>query len=290
MKFSKMQGIGNDYIYINAFEEKLEDPVNAAIYLSDRHFGVGGDGIIIIGPSDIADCKMEMYNADGSLGEMCGNGIRCVAKFVYEKGIAVKPEITVETGAGVKELELTIKEGKVAFVRVNMGTPVFSAPKIPVIFPKDVMINEPMEVLGKIYNVTCVSMGNPHCVVFLNDDIRKLDLQSIGPVFERHETFPKRVNTEFINIIDRNNIRMRVWERGSGETLACGTGSCASAVASYINGLTEASVDIELLGGRLHIDYDADYERVFLTGPAEFVFEGEVEIPGDYYKEDVKIY
>lgn len=276
MKFSKMQGLGNDYVYVNAFEEKVDDPVKTAIFVSDRHFGIGSDGLILIKPSEIADCEMEMYNADGSKGEMCGNGIRCVAKFAYDKGLVNKERITVATGAGIKTLDLTIENGKVSLVRVDMGAPILEPEKIPVKFSGKRMVNEEITVLGKTYRGTAVSMGNPHFVVFMDEDVRELDLEKIGPHFENHEIFPNRVNTEFVNVLDRTHIRMRVWERGSGETLACGTGSCACTVAGVLNGLTENEVDVELLGGHLLDFYDENKNTVFMTGPAKFVFEGEL--------------
>lgn len=290
MKFTKMHGVGNDYIYVNAFKEQIEDPSAVSVFVSDRHFGIGGDGLIIIGPSKVADCCMEMYNADGSLGLMCGNGIRCVAKYVYDNGICKKDELKIETASGVKTVFLTIDNGQVSSVRVNMGSPILTASAVPVTFPKERMINEPMEVNGQIYNVTCVSMGNPHCVIFMDEDVRKLNLPAIGPSFEHHAIFPKRINTEFINVIDRKHLRMRVWERGSGETLACGTGACAAAVASVINGLSEKTVEISLTGGKLTVNYDTDEDAVYMSGPATTVFTGEIEIPMDFSKEDVRIY
>lgn len=293
MKFTKMHGCGNDYVYVDCTKEPLADPEAVARFVSDRHFGIGSDGLILINSSEVADFEMAMYNADGSRGEMCGNGIRCVAKFVYDKGLTDKTKITVETLAGIKTLDLNAEKGQVKTVRVNMGSPTLKCTEIPVVFPQDEMINEPMEVEGKIYPVTCVSMGNPHCVTFMDEDVRKLDLEKIGPSFENHETFPKRVNTEFANILDRKHIRMRVWERGSGETLACGTGACATAVAAVLNGLTEDTVDLELLGGHLAITYDRIQNLVFMTGPATIVFDGEIKLPRDLDEEgdqDVKIY
>ncbi len=293
MKFTKMHGCGNDYVYVDCTKEPLADPEAVARFVSDRHFGIGSDGLILINSSEVADFEMAMYNADGSRGEMCGNGIRCVAKFVYDKGLTDKTKITVETLAGIKTLDLNVEKGQVKTVRVNMGSPTLKCTEIPVVFPQDEMINEPMEVEGKIYPVTCVSMGNPHCVTFMDEDVRKLDLEKIGPSFENHETFPKRVNTEFANILDRKHIRMRVWERGSGETLACGTGACATAVAAVLNGLTEDTVDLELLGGHLAITYDRIQNLVFMTGPATIVFDGEIKLPMDLDEEgdqDVKIY
>ncbi|MCR4674881.1 MAG: diaminopimelate epimerase [Lachnospiraceae bacterium] len=290
MKFTKMHGLGNDYVYVNCFEETVENPEKVSIFVSDRHFGIGSDGLILIKPSKVADFEMAMYNADGSRGEMCGNGIRCVAKYVYDFGLTDKTEITVETLAGIKTLQLEVVDHKVKSVRVNMGAPILEAAKVPVTFPENQMINEPMEVNGKIYPVTCVSMGNPHCVTFMDKDIRQLDLEKIGPKFENHETFPKRTNTEFANVIDRGHIRMRVWERGSGETLACGTGACATAVAAVLNNLTDDTVDLELLGGHLSITYDREENTVYMTGPATVVFSGEVFPPEEFEKDDIKIY
>lgn len=294
MKFTKMHGCGNDYVYVNGATETVTDPKKAAIFVSDRHFGIGSDGLIIIQPSENADFRMEMYNADGSRGEMCGNGIRCVGKYVYENGLVEtkRNEITVDTPAGIKTLNLQVENGEVERVRVQMGAPEFTAAKIPVTYPEQEMINEPLEVQGKIYKVTCVSMGNPHCVTFLEEDVRSLDLPKIGPYFENHPIFPKRINTEFANVLDRKNIRMRVWERGSGETLACGTGACATAVAAIRNNLVEDTVDIHLRGGILTITYNQEEDEVYMTGPATTVFEGELDIPEELpeTETDVKIY
>lgn len=276
MKFTKMHGIGNDYVYVNCFEETVENPSETAVRISDRHFGVGSDGLILIKPSEAADFEMEMYNADGSRGEMCGNGIRCVAKYVYDKGLTQKTSISVDTLAGIKYLDLTVENGKVALVRVNMGKPELSAEKIPVIADTEEVIQQPLTVNGKEYDVTCVSMGNPHCVIFLEEDVRNLNLPEIGPYFENHEKFPKRINTEFVNVIDRHTLRMRVWERGSGETLACGTGACATAVAAIVNGLTDEEVTVHLLGGDLKIHWDREANLVYMTGPATIVFDGEI--------------
>ena len=291
MKFTKMHGCGNDYVYVDCFHETVENPEEVAKFVSDRHFGVGSDGLILICPSKVADVEMVMFNADGSRGEMCGNGIRCVGKYAYDFGLVKKEEITVETLAGIKTLKLFVKDGKVEQVRVDMGAPIFDARKVPVTFPEGEMINEPMEVEDTIYHVTCLSMGNPHCVTFLEQDIRQLDLEKIGPKFEFHETFPKRVNTEFAKVIDRKHIRMRVWERGSGETLACGTGACATAVAAVVNGLCDDIVELELVGGNLTITYDKGADTVYMTGPATTVFSGEVFPPKEFENEhDVKIY
>lgn len=275
MKFTKMHGIGNDYVYVNCFEETVENPSEVAVKISDRHFGVGSDGLILIKPSKVADFEMAMYNADGSRGEMCGNGIRCVAKYVYDRGLTDKTSLSIETLAGIKYIDLTVENGKVSLVRVNMGAPELLADKIPVISDTKEVIAQPLLVNGKTYDVTCVSMGNPHCITFMEEDVRKLDLIAVGPAFENHEKFPNRINTEFVNILDKKTLRMRVWERGSGETLACGTGACATAVAAIVNGLTEEEVTVELLGGNLQIRWDREQNLVFMTGPATIVFDGE---------------
>ena len=290
MKFTKMHGCGNDYVYVDATKEEVLNPERAAVFVSDRHFGIGSDGLILIENSDAADFTMSMYNADGSRGEMCGNGIRCVGKYVYDHGLTDKKNVTIETLAGIKTLELFTEGDRVSTVKVNMGEPVFDVRYIPVIFPEKEMMGEPMEVDGRIYKVYCISMGNPHCVTFMNEDVRELDLAAIGPKFENHSTFPKRINTEFANVLDRTHIRMRVWERGSGETLACGTGACATAVAAIMGGLTEDEVEVELLGGVLTISYDRTANQVYMTGPATEVFSGEIELSGDFEKDDVKIY
>lgn len=275
MKFTKMQGLGNDYVYVNCLKEKVADPPELARKISDRHFGVGSDGLIMIKPSDQADFEMEMYNADGSRAEMCGNGIRCVGKYVYDYGLTDKTHISVETLAGIKYLDLTVKNGKVSLVKVDMGSPVFEPEKIPVKAEGSRVVDEPLLVDGKEYRMTCVSMGNPHAVIFVDQDVRNLPLEQIGPSFENHERFPKRINTEFVRVLDRHTAEMRVWERGSGETLACGTGTCATAVACALNGLTEDEITVHLLGGDLYIEWDKDKDTVYMTGPAETVFEGE---------------
>lgn len=277
MKFTKMHGIGNDYVYVNCFSEKVEDPSEVAKIVSDRHFGIGSDGLILIKPSEKADFEMEMYNADGSQGAMCGNGIRCVAKYVYDYGLTDKTSITVDTKSGVKYLDLTVEQGKVKEVRVNMGAPVLDAEKIPMIFPKSPVVSQPLNVGQEIYEVTAVSMGNPHAVVYM-DDVKHLDIEKIGPGFEKHKAFPEGVNTEFVRIIDRKTVEMRVWERGSGETLACGTGACAVAVASVLNGYTEEHVLVHLLGGDLKIFWDREKNLVYMTGPAAVVFDGEIDL------------
>lgn len=277
MKFTKMQGIGNDYVYVNCFKEKVENPSEMAIKVSDRHFGIGSDGLILIKPSEKADFEMEMYNADGSQGAMCGNGIRCVAKYVYDYGLTDKTSIRVYTKSGVKHLELSVENGKVKEVRVNMGAPVLTAEKIPMIYPKEQVIREPLNVNQNVYEVTAVSMGNPHVVVYM-DSVKDLDIESVGPYFEKHRAFPESVNTEFVRVIDHNTVEMRVWERGSGETLACGTGACAVAVACVLNGYTQEHVTVRLLGGDLKIFWDREENLVYMTGPAEVVFDGEIEL------------
>lgn len=278
MKFTKMHGCGNDYVYVNCFAETVENPGEVAKFVSDRHFGIGSDGLILICPSQRADFEMAMYNADGSRAEMCGNGIRCVAKYVYDYGLTDKTKISVDTLAGVKYLELSVENGKVCEVTVNMGAPILEAAQIPADFADSPVVSQPLTAAGKDYNVTCVSMGNPHCVLFLDEDVRDLDLEKIGPDFENHARFPKRINTEFVNVIDETHLRMRVWERGSGETLACGTGTCATVVAAILNGLTKDEVSVELLGGELRIRWDREKNLVYMTGPATVVFDGEINL------------
>lgn len=277
MKFTKMHGLGNDYVYVNCFEEKIGNPPAVARFVSDRHFGIGSDGLIMINPSKTADFEMEMYNADGSRGEMCGNGIRCVAKYVYDYGLTDKTQISVETLGGIKYLDLTVEDGKVSLVKVDMGKPELEADLIPIISEREQVIDEPIEVDGKEYHMTGVSMGNPHAVIYV-DGVKGLDLEKIGPKFENHERFPKRINTEFVHCIDRQTVEMRVWERGSGETLACGTGACAVAVSSILNNLTDTQVTVKLLGGDLQIEWDREKDRVFMTGPATVVFDGVIDI------------
>ena len=277
MKFTKMHGLGNDYVYVNCFEEMIDNPPAVARFVSDRHFGIGSDGLIMINPSKTADFEMEMYNADGSRGEMCGNGIRCVAKYVYDYGLTDKTQISVETLGGIKYLDLAVEDGKVSLVKVDMGKPELEADLIPIISEREQVIDEPIEVDGKEYHMTGVSMGNPHAVIYV-DDVKGLDLEKIGPKFENHERFPKRINTEFVHCIDRQTVEMRVWERGSGETLACGTGACAVAVSSILNNLTDTQVTVKLLGGDLQIEWDREKDRVFMTGPATVVFDGVIDI------------
>lgn len=277
MKFTKMQGLGNDYVYVNCFEEKIENPSEVAVKVSNRNFGVGSDGLIMINPSKVADFEMEMYNADGSRGEMCGNGIRCVGKYVYDYGLTDKTSVSVETLGGIKYLDFTVENGKVKLVKVDMGSPELIAKKIPIVADDEKVIDSPIVVDGQEYRMTGVSMGNPHTVVYI-DDVQGLEIEKIGPKFESHERFPNRINTEFARVIDRNTVEMRVWERGSGETLACGTGACAVAVASILNGFTEDKVTVKLLGGDLQIEWDRVANKVYMTGPAEVSFEGEIKL------------
>ena len=277
MKFTKMQGCGNDYVYVNGITEKVENKKEVVPKLSDRHFGIGGDGVIFINASDKADFEMEMYNADGSRSQMCGNGIRCVGKFVYDKGLTDKKDIAVESFGAVKYLNLTVEDGKVSKVKVDMDEPELTAAKVPVKCDKEQAIMESVEVNGRTYKMTCVSMGNPHAIIFVDeitDDMVWVD----GKALEVHPCFPERANIEFVQVIDRNHIKMRVWERGSGETFACGTGSCACVVAGVLNGLTDRNVTVSLLGGDLEIEWKEENNRVYMTGPAVTVFEGEVEI------------
>lgn len=277
MKFTKMHGCGNDYVYVNCFEETVENPSEVAKIVSDRHFGIGSDGLILICPSDIADFRMAMYNLDGSEGKMCGNGVRCIAKYVYDHHLTDKTRISLETLSGIKYLDLDIKDGKVAAVTVDMGEPILTPDQIPVNISKDRVINEPLKIEDHVWNMTCISMGNPHAVVFV-EDTAALELDKIGPLFEKHPIFPEQVNTEFVHVIDRHTADMRVWERGSGETLACGTGACASAMACILNGKTENEVRIHLLGGDLFIKYDPDSNHIFMTGAAAEVFSGEIDL------------
>ena len=278
MKFTKMHGIGNDYVYVNCFEESVKNPAEVSKFVSDRHFGIGSDGLILISPSAIADFRMNIYNADGSQAEMCGNGIRCVAKYVYDYGLTDKTEISVETLAGIKYLRLQVENGKVASVEVNMGAPILEPKEIPVAVEESPVVNVPVEVKGKIYHMTCVSMGNPHAIIFMNN-VKDLDIEAIGPYFENHMVFPKRTNTEFVEVLDRNTVNMRVWERGSDETLARGTGACATTVACILNDKTENEVTVHLLGGDLKIRWDREANQVYMTGPATVVFDGEITLP-----------
>ena len=278
MKFTKMHGCGNDYVYIDGGAEQItsEERPDFVRRTSDRHFGVGGDGVIFINPSEEADFEMEMYNADGTRAEMCGNGIRCVGKFVYDKGLTDKTDISVISAGKIKYLTLFLKDDKVERVKVDMGAPELTARLVPVVSENEQAIDEPIQVQGVPYQMTCVSMGNPHAVVFM-DDVESLAIEKIGPHFENHERFPNRTNTEFVEVIDRSTVRMRVWERGTGETFACGTGACATVVACVLNGLTEETVTVELLGGSLTVTWDREADTIYMTGPAETVFEGELD-------------
>lgn len=277
LKFTKMHGAGNDYIYINCFEETVKDPEKLAIKVSDRHFGIGSDGLILISPSDKADFKMNIYNADGSEGMMCGNGIRCVSKYVYDNGMTDKDEISVETRSGIKLIKMNVENGKVVSARVNMGEPILQADKIPTKFDGESVVRQKLTIDRKEYEVTCVSMGNPHCIVYV-DDVKNIDLEKIGPKFENNEMFPERINTEFVHVVSDTELDMRVWERGSGETLACGTGSCAVTVASVLCGYCKRNTEIKinLLGGTL-TDIWTDGGDVYMTGPAATVCTGEIE-------------
>ncbi len=280
MKFSftKMHGTGNDYVYVDLFQQKLENQAEVAKVVSDRHFGIGADGLICIAPSESADCRMIMYNADGSEGAMCGNGIRCVAKYVYDHGIVRKDHMSVETKSGIKQLELTVEDGKAVYVKVNMGEAVLKPSGIPVQAEGEDFIARQIEAGGKNYTVTCVSMGNPHCVVF-TEGIDGMDLEKTGPLFENHPLFPDRINTEFVEVLDDHTLKMRVWERGSGETISCGTGTCAAAVAAVLNGHCPRGEEIEvrIRGGALYDTYLENGE-VLMKGPATEVFQGEIEI------------
>ena len=278
IRFTKMQGCGNDYVYINGFKERIPEDrkKDIVIALSDRHFGIGSDGVIFINPSNTASCEMEMYNADGSRAEMCGNGIRCVAKYVYDNSIVKSTHMTIESAGKTKIIDVFEENGVVNAAKVDMGRPELLSELIPVKSEKDNVIDEPIMVNGREYRMTCVSMGNPHAVVFLDPD--GLDIEKIGPYFESHERFPRKTNTEFVKVLDRQNVRMRVWERGTGETLACGTGCCATAVACVLNGLTDDEITVHVLGGDIKVKWDRENDRVYMTGPATTVFSGEIEI------------
>ena len=272
-----MQGIGNDYVYVNCLEEAVDNPASLARMVSDRHFGIGSDGLILIRPSAQADFFMEMFNADGSRSAMCGNGIRCVGKYVYDHGLTDETKIAVNTLAGMKHLELRVEGGAVASVTVDMGAPVLDAALIPVVAGASPVVAEPIEVAGRQFEMTCVSMGNPHAVVFV-EDTAGFPVEEIGRPFEFHPAFPERVNAEFVEVLGRSEVNMRVWERGTGETLACGTGACATVVACILNGLTDDEVTVHLLGGDLRIRWDRERDRVFMTGSAATVFEGEMDV------------
>ena len=279
LAFTKMEGCGNDYVYVNGFTQSVpaEDKPALVRRLSDRHFGIGGDGVIFINPAKEADFEMEMWNADGTRSEMCGNGIRCVARYVYDFGLTDQKEFSIVSAGKVKYMTLYEQDGQISAVRVNMGQPILEADQIPVRADHSPVINVPIEVQGKEYRMTCVSMGNPHAVVFV-DSTEDFPLEQVGPYFENHPCFPNRTNTEFVQVIDRGRVRMRVWERGTGETLACGTGCCATAVACVLNGLTDNAITVEVLGGELRIEWDRENDLVWMTGPATVVFSGEIEI------------
>ncbi len=273
MKFTKMQGIGNDYVYVNCFEEDIKNPSELSIAISDRHFGVGSDGLIMIMPSPVADARMRIFNADGSEAQMCGNGIRCVAKYLYEYGIKKSDRMTIETAAGLKTIELTIVNGGVTQIRVEMGTPELLRNDIPMLGENKQVINEPLQVNNTVLYVTCVSMGNPHCITFV-DDVDSIVLDVIGKAIENHELFPERINAHFVQQVSADKVKMRTWERGSGETLACGTGAVATGVACVLNNLTERVISAQLPGGELTVEWTDD-NKTFMTGPAEIVFTGQ---------------
>ena len=275
IKFTKMHGLGNDYDYIDAINQKIENESSLAKFVSNRHFGIGSDGLILICKSDIADFQMRMFNSDGSEAEMCGNGIRCVGKFVYDKGLTDKTTVKIETLAGIKTLVLNTKDGKVETARVDMGEPILEAEKIPVISKEQPVKNLELEAENKKFKFTCVSMGNPHAITIV-ENTKEFDVEKYGKILEVDKAFPKKANIEFAQIIDKENIKMRVWERGAGETLACGTGACATAVACNLNGLTDRKVNIELLGGTLNIEWNEKDNHVYMTGPAVTVFDGEL--------------
>ena len=277
IKFTKMHGLGNDYVYMDAIHQKIENESSLAQFVSNRHFGIGSDGLILISKSDVADFKMRMFNSDGSEAEMCGNGIRCVGKFVYDKGLTDKTTVTVETLAGIKTLELNTKGGKVETVKVDMGEPILSPKEIPVISDEEPVKNLMLEAEGRKFKFTCVSMGNPHAITEV-ENTEKFDVEKYGKVLEVDKAFPNKTNVEFIQIIDKNHVKMRVWERGAGETLACGTGACATAVACYLNGKTDRNVEVELLGGKLFIEWNEENNHIYMIGPAVTVFEGVIEI------------
>ncbi|MDY5845218.1 MAG: diaminopimelate epimerase [Bariatricus sp.] len=273
MNFTKMHGLGNDYVLVNCFREKIQEPSELAKKISDRHFGIGSDGLILVKPSEKADFKMEIYNADGSAAKMCGNGIRCLAKYVYECGMTAKTVLTVETVSGIRTLILLIEEGTVGQICVDMGTPRLNAHSIPILCERDIVYKEPITVDGISYRMTGISMGNPHAVVYV-DDVKSYPVEKTGPAFEFHPRFPERINVEFCQVLDRRTIALRIWERGAGETLACGTGACAACVAGVLNDLTDEKVTVKLLGGELSVRWDRQVNHVYLTGPAVRVFDG----------------
>ncbi len=274
MHFTKMQGIGNDYVYVNCFEETVRDPEALAVRISRPHFGVGSDGLVLIEPSDVADFGMRIFNSDGSESEMCGNATRCIGKYVYERGLTDKTELTLMTRAGLKQLQLRARGGKVHSVRVDMGSPELDPRRVPVDLPGEIVLGHRLDVGGMMYAIHCVSMGNPHCVIFVRDP-DDVDLSMVGPLIENHRIFPNRTNVEFVTVRDRQHLRMRVWERGAGETLACGTGACAALVASVLTGKADREAEVRLNGGVLQIAWSPEDNHVYKEGPAEFVFDGE---------------
>lgn len=277
LKFTKMHGLGNDYVYMDAINQKIENRNELAKFVSDRHFGIGSDGLILICPTGKADFKMQMFNSDGTEAEMCGNGIRCVGKFVYDKKLTNKETIKIETLAGIKTLVMKVENDKVKTARVDMGEPILEPEKIPVISKETPVKNLKLKAEDKEFAFTCVSMGNPHAVTFIKKDVNEFDICKYGKILETHNSFPKKANIEFINVIDDKTLKMRVWERGAGETLACGTGACASAVAAILNGYTSRKVKVHLLGGDLNIEWNESDNHVYMTGPATTVFNGEIE-------------
>lgn len=279
MKFTKMQGLGNDYVYVDAINQDIKNESALSVFVSNRHFGIGSDGLILICKSEKADFRMKMFNPDGSEAEMCGNGIRCVGKFVYDKKLTQKTELTIETLAGIKKLKLNVENGKVKTVKVDMEEPILEPEKIPVNSKEKIVKNLKLKVEDKEFEITCVSMGNPHAVIFV-EDVEKFDVEKYGKMIENNKIFPKKTNVEFVQIINKEKVKMRVWERGTGETLACGTGACATVVASNLNQLTDKKVEVELLGGKLYIEWNEN-NHIYMTGPAETVFDGEL-----YYKEE----
>ena len=277
LKFIKMHGLGNDYVYMNAIDQEINNRSELAKYVSDRHFGIGSDGLILICPSDKADFRMQMFNSDGSEAEMCGNGIRCVGKFVYDNGLTDKTVVSVETLAGIKILNLNVVDGKVETVRVDMGEPILEAKEIPVVSDEHPVKNLKLKAEDREFRFTCVSMGNPHAITFIEDNVKEFDVEKYGKVLEVDSAFPKKANIEFVNVIDDKSLKMRVWERGAGETMACGTGACGVAVASFLNGYTQRAVEIELLGGKLNIEWNEEDNHIYMTGPATTVYTGEIE-------------
>ncbi len=273
MRFTKMHGIGNDYVYVNCFEEVVKDPVSLAIAISKPHFGVGADGLVLILPSDTADFEMRIFNADGSEAQMCGNASRCIGKYVYERGMTDKTDIMLRTLGGLRPLKLTVEGKKVSKVRVDMGTPEFNPRLIPVNLPGEMVLDQRIQAAGHTYQITCVSMGNPHAVLFV-DDPDLVNLSAVGPTIENHPIFPERTNTEFVSIIRRDLLHMRVWERGSGETMACGTGACASLVAAVLRGRADRRATVKLTGGDLLVEWSTEDNHVYQEGTAEFVFDG----------------